>query len=66
MFMAEQFMGQICAAATDYNHNLMSGCVILTWCIPFKLYIPFLWTCILGGLRLETAPLHLLFSLVIW
>lgn len=44
MFMAEQFMGQICAAATDYNHNLMSGCVILTWCIPFKRYIPFLWT----------------------
>lgn len=42
--MAEHFMRQIRAAATDYNHNLMSGCVILTWCIPFKCYIPFLWT----------------------
>lgn len=65
MFMAEQFMGQICAAATDYNHNLMSGCVILTWCIPFK-HSFFMDFSIQGGLRLETAPSHLLFSLVIW
>lgn len=34
-------MGQMCATATDYNHNLMSGCVLLTWCIPFRCYIPF-------------------------
>lgn len=58
-FMAEQFMGQICAAATDYNHNLMSGCVILTWCIPFKRYIPFLWTLVFKGASAWKLPPHI-------
>lgn len=58
-------MGQICAAATDYNHNLMSGCVILIWCIPFKRYIPFLWTLVFKGASAWKLPSHLLFSLVI-
>lgn len=59
MFMAEQFMGQICAAGTDYNHNLMSGCVILTWCIPFKRYIPFLWTLVFKGASTCKLPPHI-------